>query len=370
MKRNNTLRIHYYITAHGYGHGVRSCDIIRALARRHPEFPVTVSTDLPELFLRNRMGDTPYLLCPGGFDVGMVQKDSVQIDLDASLRCLERLAVDRRRLVEGEMARLRSEDASIIVCDIPSIPIEAAKAIGIPALAVGNFSWDWIYDMMEPRGGQWGCFARMCEEGYAQADALLRLPFHCPMPAFKKIVDMPLLAEPGQADRERLASLTGADPAKSWVLLSFTTLDWDVAALKRIKGMREFEFFSILPLEWKGSGIHAVDRCQMSFVDTLASCDFVVTKPGFGIVSDCVANRKPMVYSERDHFAEFDYLAASIERHLVAAKITQEQLYAADLAAALVDVMRRSGEMSRKEPVPMGGADVAAKRIVESLTIF
>ena len=33
MKRRH---IAYYVTAHGYGHGVRSCDILAALLAAHP----------------------------------------------------------------------------------------------------------------------------------------------------------------------------------------------------------------------------------------------------------------------------------------------------------------------------------------------
>ena len=46
--------IAYYVTAHGYGHGVRSCDVLGALLTAHPSVKITVTTDLPETFLRSR----------------------------------------------------------------------------------------------------------------------------------------------------------------------------------------------------------------------------------------------------------------------------------------------------------------------------
>ena len=42
-------------------------------------------------------------------------------------------------------ALIAETGARLVVADIPSIPIEAAKRCGIPAVAMGNFSWDWIY---------------------------------------------------------------------------------------------------------------------------------------------------------------------------------------------------------------------------------
>ena len=363
--------IHYYITAHGYGHGVRSCDIIRSLAEVFPSASITITTELPEAFLKSRLCGAGVAFRKASFDVGMTQKDSITIDLAASIKNLERHAADRPKLIESEAEYLHDAGASIVVCDIPSVPIEAAKLVGLPAIAVGNFSWDWIYDMVDPMDERWSRFARLFEDGYRKADALLRLPFHCPMPAFGKVVDVPLLAGPGRRDRKRLASLTGADPSKTLALLSFTTLDWDQAALERVEAMTDYEFFSVLPLEWPGHRIRSVDRREMCFSDLLATVDVVVTKPGFGIVSDCVANRKPMVYSERDNFAEFQYLVESIDRHLVGERITQEALYSGDLASALERIARRvdAREMNSKESVKTGGAAEAARFIADSVNV-
>ncbi|MEI8207484.1 MAG: hypothetical protein WCG03_11455, partial [Kiritimatiellales bacterium] len=71
--------IAYYITAHGYGHGARSCDVLRALYWLYPEQPVIVTTDLPRDFLNSRLAGCGNLTFrEGAFDVGLVQKDSLQ----------------------------------------------------------------------------------------------------------------------------------------------------------------------------------------------------------------------------------------------------------------------------------------------------
>ena len=50
------VHIAYYISSHGYGHAVRSCDIIRALNRLYPAVEVTITTDMPPAFLKDRLG--------------------------------------------------------------------------------------------------------------------------------------------------------------------------------------------------------------------------------------------------------------------------------------------------------------------------
>ena len=95
-------KIAYYITAHGYGHGTRSCDIINALHGAAPEVPIVVKTDLPLAFMQSHLPDAIRIV-PGAFDVGLVQKDSIQVDLEASLKAVELVYANESRLIEGEM---------------------------------------------------------------------------------------------------------------------------------------------------------------------------------------------------------------------------------------------------------------------------
>ena len=354
------MHLAYYITAHGYGHGVRSADILGALLARHPRARVTVTTDLPEAFLRSRLpaADGRLRVRPGAFDVGMVQKDSIRVDVGATLEDALELVEERGRLVDYEAEFLRGEGADLVVADIPSIPIESAAEAGIPAVAVGNFSWDWIYAPFVERDPRWRRVIRLFEEGYCQARLLLKLPFSPAMAVFPRRVDIPLLAKPGRDRRTELARLTGADAGKRWVLLSFTTLEWGDAALREVEKLKGFEFFTVMPLEWPGhANLHAVDRTRIGFSDVLASVDGVVTKPGYGVLSDCVANAKPMVYAEREDFIEYPLLERELKRYLKNVHIPAEELYAGRLGEALEAV---SSAPEPLETLAGGGAERAA----------
>jgi hypothetical protein len=352
------LQIAYYVTAHGYGHGVRSCDILGALMEAHPGLNVTVTTDLPESFLRSRLPFEHLAIRPGAFDVGMVQKDSIRVDVEATLKQALELVEERPRLIDYEAEILRGEGADLVVADIPSIPIEAAAEVGIPAVAVGNFSWDWIYAPFIVRDSRWRPVIRMFEEGYRQAKLLLKLPFSPSMAVFPHHVDIPLLAKPGRARRRELATLTGADEGKRWVLLSFTALDWDEAALRAVEALEGFEFFTVRPLAWPGrKHVHSIDRRQIGFSDVLASADMVVTKPGYGILSDCVANAKPIVYADREDFIEYPLLERELKRFLKNAHVPAADLYAGRLGSALAAI---ESAPAPKETLAGGGAEKVA----------
>jgi len=304
------------------------------------------------------MADGRLVVRPGAFDVGMVQKDSIRVDVDATLGEALELVDERGRLVDFEAEFLRGEGADLVVADIPSIPIESAAEAGIPSLAVGNFSWDWIYSPFVERDARWGGVIRLFEEGYRQAERLLKLPFSPSMPVFSRQMDVPLLAKPGRDRRKELVAMTGADDGKRWVLLSFTTLEWDEAALREVESLREYEWFTVMPLNWAGHPrIHAVDRNAVGFSDVLASVDLAVSKPGFGILSDCVANAKTLIYAEREDFIEYPLLEQELKRYLRNVHIPAADLYAGRLRFAL--------EAAETAPAPRehlatGGAEIVA----------
>jgi hypothetical protein len=351
----------YYITAHGYGHGVRSCDIIRALMRKAPEVPLRIISDLPVDFLRSRL-DLPASVFRGGsFDVGMVQIDSIRVDVPETLARVEDLLGRRARLMEEEAKFMREAGAGLVVCDIPAIPLEAAHTAGIPSIAVGNFAWDWIYEDFETDNTRWLEAVRTFRAGHEKAGLLLRLPFAEPMSAFPRREELPLVARPGRNRRDELAARYGVDAAKTWALLSFTTLDWDEAALREIRKLDDVVFFTVLPLGWPGENFCAVDRRVFSFSDVIASCDVVVSKPGYGILSECVVNDKPLVYAERENFREYPVLEAAVKKHMRHRHIPAADLYRGALREHIAAALDAPPAL---DPVASGGDDVAAERML------
>jgi L-arabinokinase len=355
--------IAYYVTGHGYGHGSRSCDILSALHDLAPDRERIVVTDLSRRFLDSRLDPGTFRHRSKALDVGLVQLDSVRSDVDATLGLLKALYARRERLVEEEVSFLQDEAVGLVVSDIPAVPLAAGQRAGVPTVAVGNFGWDWIYSAYRDRDPAWGPIIDSISEAYAGTDLLLRLPFSEPMAAFPRQVDLPVVARPGRERRTELAAMTGADPAKRWVLLSFTTLEWGREALERVARLMQYEFFTVLPLAWQGGNTHAVDQSVMSFADALASCDAVISKPGFGIVSECVVNRKPLLYVDRTDFLEYPILVDAIGRY-----IQNCHLPAADLYAGQVE--RGLGELWVAPPPPEELAADGARFAAQQLLAF
>ena len=80
-------------------------------------------------------------------------------------------------------------------------------------------------------------------------------------------------------------------------------------------------------------GVHVLQDAEvyqrgLRYCDIVAASDAVLTKPGYGIISECVANGAPMLYTSRGHFAEYEILVREMPRYLRCRFISNEELIA------------------------------------------
>jgi len=97
------------------------------------------------------------------------------------------------------------------------------------------------------------------------------------------------------------------------------------------------------------------------YQDAVAAADVVISKPGYGIVSECVANGTPLLYTSRGRFVEYDVFVAEMPRLLRCRFIPQDDLMAGRWRTHIDTLLQ--------QPPPPGqaridGAQVAATEIL------
>ena len=80
------------------------------------------------------------------------------------------------------------------------------------------------------------------------------------------------------------------------------------------------------------------------------------------ILSDCVVNDKPLIFSDRADFREYSVIEPAIRRYVRHIKIPAERLYRGDLSAAIDSL---NGLRPPRERIATGGAPLAARRILD-----
>jgi L-arabinokinase len=86
----------------------------------------------------------------------------------------------------------------------------------------------------------------------------------------------------------------------------------------------------------------------------------VVTKPGYGIVTDCIAAGTRLVYTERGDFPEYPVMVAEMPRYLPSVFASNEDVREGRLVPALETVL----SLPFPDPPRTDGAAVTAERLL------
>jgi hypothetical protein len=100
--------------------------------------------------------------------------------------------------------------------------------------------------------------------------------------------------------------------------------------------------------------------------DLVGASAAVVTKPGYGIISECIANDSAVLYTSRGHFPEYDILVEEMPKYLRSAFLSQEDLFAGKWESHLDKLLAQTRPKNYKKP-DTNGADVAAELLLKAL---
>jgi L-arabinokinase len=349
------------VSGHGFGHAVRCAEVARELLERGTT--VKIRSDAPAWLFPP---EVEWLPSPGWpLDVGVAQHDGLDLDIDQTRRRWETFAQDFEAHCIVEAQLLTEHGVDILLGDVPPLAFSAAARAGVPGVALANFGWDWIY-------AAWPDFepaVAAVQAGYAQADVLFRLPLHSAsadaFSAFEHIEDVPLIVRHARRPRCEVRRELGLARDACVVLLSFGGFTARGLDLARLGQWTRYVFVVTPPMSANTSGLPsnvlALAETPDDFVSLLNACDAVVTKPGYGIVADCLANQVAMLYTDRGPFREYNVLADALSTLARARYAPREDLLDGELGPHL-DALLESHAPWTDEP--MDGASVVATKLL------
>ena len=365
----------FYISGHGFGHTVRQIAIINALGLRSSALDIIVRTTAPRR-LFDQTVRVPITFLEGPTDTGVVQVDSVRLDERETIALAAEFYRTLPSRAEAEASMLSAHDARLVISDAPPLASVAAAGAKIPSVVVSNFTWDWIYEGYEGELSAAPDLLPTLRAAYSQASEGWRLPLHGGFATVPRVQDLPFVARHRRGDRSihdirRDLSLPLDRPL---VLASFG--GYGVSGLERAP----FDCLDDVELVMtaQAADISSVTGAAhliaeediyakgLSYVDLVAAVDVVVTKPGYGIIADCVANGTAMLYTSRGRFVEYDVMVREMPRFLRCEYIDLESF----LAGRWRGPLRRLLNQPPPPEVPRtDGAEVIAGLILERIGI-
>jgi hypothetical protein len=383
----------FYISGHGFGHASRDIEILNAVHRAAPDLRLLVRTSAPR-WLFDLTSTAPFEWHPAECDTGIVQIDSLRLDVAETLRRADVFHATLDDRARDEARFLHAHGASIVVGDIPALAFQGACRAGVPSLAVGNFTWDWIYAAYPAATAGHARLVPTLRRAYAHADLALRLPLGGGFEGMPCVEAVPFVARRSQRPRAETRARFGLPADARLVLASFGGYglrDIDLGRLAALRGWtvlvtsnvraRRREADPVVGAVAEAPGhdgdagmtfpdsVRFVDERDVyaagfRYEDIVAAVDVVATKPGYGIIAECVANGAAMLYTSRGEFIEYEVMVRDMPRYLRCAFISNEDLYAGAWEPALDALMEQPPP---PEHPRVDGADVVAQRVLEML---
>lgn len=348
------MSVVFYISGHGFGHASRSIEIINALVDRRPDLKVIIRSSVAP-WLVHRTARPGVELSPIQVDTGVVQLDSLNLDATATIERTTAFMADFDERVAAEVAFLRDHDARLTISDLPPLGIGAGHATGLPVVATGNFTWDWIYQHYQ--GGK--NIARRIGDVYRNTTLALRMPMWGGFDTMPDVRDIPFVARRSKRDPAEVREALGIPRDQKVVLTSFGGYGVDGLNTAAIRAMRDYHV--LLPGMIDERAMY--DR-GYRYEDLVRSVDVVATKPGYGIISECLANDTALLYTSRGDFREYPVLVDAMPKFLRCAFVDHADLFAGQWQPHL------DGLLAQPEPPTRpatNGADVAADILLDIL---
>lgn len=348
------------ITGHGFGHVSQTAPILNRLHQLMPELRLTVRTNVAAAHLRSRI-HAPFTHLPGEGDIGMVMSSALDVRVAESRATYRAFHADWDARVEHEARLLRDLGADAVFSNVGYLPLAGAQRAGIPNAALCSLNWFDIYHHYT-HDDQIAAQIHAC---YANADAFLRTTPGMAMATLPNLQPVAPIAALGKDRRDELDRHLKLSKEEKLVLVSMGGIasrlpmeDWP-----RIDGVRW-----LVQESWQVNHPDAVvlESLPMDFGDLLASCDVLLSKPGYGSFVEAACSGTPVLYVDRPDWPESPTLVEWLQRHGSCAEVSRTQLEQGVLAQELTDLLRRPHPL----PPLASGADEAADWLLRKLLPF
>lgn len=358
----NGPRIHFTISSHGYGHLSQSAALIRELTKQLPDTVFRIQCNLPGKIITERIGSDDFEHDKCSTDIGLIQKDPITPDLDATYCAYKTLHENFTERVAKESKALKNWQPDLVISDIPYLPLAAASRVGIPSVALASLTWDKIigsyFDLHESAPAKWYADART---SYGETELAL-----LPSPAmngdcFSGVKQIPPIAVLGKRQANLRSDLNiKTSDKRPLILCSLGGISGAKLPISVMKKEINFHWLTNISDRGKSENIHSLDTLtNWQFRDIIASVDAVISKPGYGMAVETAAHGLPIVFFRRGNFPDEPHIIEWLHRNTRTKEISSDDWAAGKFVKPLMDLIS-----SPKTKSPhCNGAEVGALMI-------
>lgn len=356
------------ISAHGFGHVSQTAPVVNELARRIPELRITLRTAAPHALLRQRF-TCDFQHIHVAFDFGMQMANAVDVQVEESAAAYLAFHGGWHDKVEREAQAMRQLKPDMLLANVPYLSLAAARLAGVRAVAMCCLNWADIYRHYCVRDAASAAVHTQMLEAYNSAECFLKVQPCMPMDDLRNARSIGPIAQAARNQRAlfNLPSLAGGRGAggegisEKLILVAMGGMEFrlPVEHWPTIPGVRW-----LVPQAWgvERSDMTPFESLALPFRDVLASCDAVLTKPGYGTFADAACAGVRVLYVSRRDWPEEKYLVQWLRRNGVCLEVERSRLESGELEEVLRDLWAQP-----KPPVPVASGVGEAVEILAGM---
>jgi len=345
------------ISAHGFGHLAQTAPVINALRDHQPALRITLRGGPPESVLRRRING-PLTIIPGALDPGMVMASSVDVLPKESLTCYRMFHRDWAQRVEAQAADIEKLAPDLLLANVPYLSLVGAKRAGVPAVAMCSLNWGGIFGHYCGSKDEQAEIQEQIRMAYAAAAAFLLPTPSMAMPELGNTRSIGPIAQTGRTQAKILRKTHGLADDVQLVLVALGGIDTHLS-MENWPSREQLRW--IAPRDWyRGrDDCLVMEELGLSFLDLLASCDAVVTKPGYGTFVEAACHGVRVIYADRPDWPEEPGMSQWLKRQVPAAGVPREKLWSGSFLTDLDELLA--------QPDPTPAIPTGVQQAVEHL---
>jgi hypothetical protein len=360
----NRPTLYVAITNHGFGHAARTAALVGEIQRRCPTVRAIITTTAPRWLIASYLpGD--FIYRDYGYDVGVIQVDSLQMDLPATLAAWQKIQAEAETIISREADFLREQKVDLVLADVPPLAISIAHRANVPCWAATNFGWDFIY---RDWGADFADLTAWIGAAYGSCDRLFRLPLHESLDRFPQIIDVGLTGgKPGYTEETLRQQLRFEHPIDKTALLVFGGLGLQSIPYDNVDKFPDWQFLTFDRSAPTRPNLHLItdpagNGLGYRPVDMFPLCGLVVSKPGYTTYAEAMLADLPVATIPRTGFAESAVIQAGLQDHSWHRMIDPIDFFEGDW-----DFLHQPLQPPRRGELSKDGTEVIAQAVVDYL---
>lgn len=314
----------YYISDYGFGHAARSIAIIRELLEREPSYRVIICHSFAMEFLRDSLPYDQVSFRKIATDVGYFLKEgSLEPDKEKLAKEFDRFVEKWESKIQLEVQFFQQMKIDLVVSDISPLPFEAADKVGIPSVGISNFTWYTAYENLldEKRLEIW-------KNSYTKMSCFFLLAGNqeSHWPCEKRL--FPFFARKVQEGKmERI--LDWVNPTRKKIVIFFG-LGMKIEGIE-VESLPLWEsdncvFIVSSNVEVDRNNVFSIPIEETESQAYIAASDLVITKAGWGTISEAVVYNVPLLILNREGMKEDQNTINYIYKHELGKTIEWEEM--------------------------------------------